>query len=100
MRNARDDLAVSGNFRCNLDADVRLAFVVQRDEFVRVLCSRIGVAQSHGQVRGIASAQAVCGNTAGQRSDERQLDRFLCTGCAAGEHEHQKRCKQDGGTLH
>lgn len=50
-----DDATIRCGLGCDLDADIRLAFVVQGDELENVLCRWVGVSQLHGQLRGIAA---------------------------------------------
>ncbi len=86
---AGNDFAIGGRFGCDLHTNVRLAFVIEHNQLVVVFGVGISIAQPHGEVGGIAAAQTVGGNTAGQRSYERKLHGFLGAKGAAGEREQQ-----------
>jgi hypothetical protein len=77
VRDAGDDAAVRRDLGGDLHAHVRLAFVVLGDQLVRVLRLRVGIAQPDGQVRRIAATQADVRVTAGERTDEGDLDHVL-----------------------
>ena len=88
------DVVVGGGLGRHLDADVRFALVVEHDHLVLVLGVRVGIAQPDRQIGGIAPAQAIRRDAAGERPDERHLDQVLgerrrperrCGGC--GERE-------------
>ncbi|MGY4290750.1 hypothetical protein ACVWXO_010016 [Bradyrhizobium sp. LM2.7] len=98
MRHRGDDRAVGGDLGDDLDADVRLAFVVEHNQLVVVFGLRVGIHQFHGQFGRVAAADAVGGECAGERPDERDLDLVLGKSCvkAAKSEWQQARCGKCG----
>ena len=75
-------------------ADVRLALVVEHNQFVFVFRLRVGIAQPHGEIGRIAAAEPVDGNAAGQRTDEADLDLVLGVGGRCGDGKNE--CRNPG----
>ncbi len=73
MGHTGDDLLVRRNLGCNLHTNVRLALVVQRNQFVCVLAGGVGVVQADSKLRGIAPPQAICRYASGEWTDECNL---------------------------
>ena len=80
VRDARHDLAIGARLGRRLHPGVRLALVVEHHHLVLVLGAFVLVAQLDGEVGGVAPAQAVGGDAAGERTDEHHLDQVLGIG--------------------
>ncbi|MCY1493854.1 hypothetical protein D9M68_276990 [compost metagenome] len=96
VRHAGDDGLVRRDLGRDLNADVRPAFVVLHHQFIRVLGLRVHIAQAHGQVGGIASAQPDRRYATGQRTDKGNLDDILGLRRCCRQ-DHTGRCGCHGG---
>ena len=73
-------LAIGAGFGRRLHAGVRLALVVEHHHLVLVFGALVLIAELDREVGGVASAQTVGGNPAGERPDEHDLDLILRIG--------------------
>jgi len=92
---AGDDILVGRHLGGDLDRHVRLALVVEHHQLVFVFRLRIRVAQLHGEVGRVASADAVDRDAARQRTDE--TDFHLVLGVCGSRRKHQHCSHEPSG---
>jgi len=83
MRRARDDFSIRRHLGRDLHRHIGLALVVEHDQVVGVFCLGIGIAQLHGEISGIAAAEAIDRHAAGERTDETDFDLVFGVGTCA-----------------
>ena len=94
MRCAGNDLLVCRHLGRNLHRHIRLALVVEHHELVFVFRFWIGVAEPDREVRGIAAADTVYRDAAGERTDEADFDFVL--GFGVGRADRKDDCRDTG----